>query len=230
MSLWTRPSSLASSSTLQGSPALYISPSDDTVESTNLYPRIEEGERILKSHDFSTILLLLRFWPYSDESLLHSVLRNRRISILATLLVLAEIDNRQAINGLSKDQMLDRLKPLYHINSPTWHPIFGPRQTVNQTPEGLATIVNQQSWRGFLLILFEDWVQYTLGHSVTSVEDFLYYHTHVLRTMVSSYLYMYPHQLQKYRLATHVSLNFQILSPPADFTNRHYAGRVPLRI
>ena len=145
---------LASSFTLQGSPALSISPSDETVESTNLYPRNEEGERILRGHDFSAILLLLRFWPYPDESLLRSVLRNRRVSVLATLLVLAGIDNRQAIAGLSKDQMLDRLKSPYHINSPTWHPIFGPRQTVDQTPDGLAAIVNQQSWRRFYQIPF----------------------------------------------------------------------------
>lgn len=106
--------------------------------------------------------------------------------------------------------MLDRLKPSYHLNSSTWHPIFGPRQTVNETAEDLAAIVNQQSWQRFYQIPFEEWVQYTFGHSVTSVEDFLHYHTHMLPKVVSSYLHMYPCQVQRYWLATHVSWTFHI--------------------
>ena len=200
---------------------LIKSPSDETVESTNLYPRSEEGERILRGQDFSAILLLLRFWPYPDESLLHSVLRHRRVSVLVTMLVLAGVEDRQALAALSKDQMLDRLKSSYYVNSPTWHPIFGPRQTVDQTPDGLAAIGNQQSWRRFYQIRFEELVQYTIGHSATSVEDFLHYHSHVLPTVVSSYLHMYPRQLQRYCIASHVSLTFHLLGSPADFTNRH---------
>ncbi|KAI9715694.1 MAG: hypothetical protein M1812_005846 [Candelaria pacifica] len=206
-SSWACPWYLASSSTLQDSLASSMSTSDDAVESTNQYPQMEEGDSILRGHDFSAILLLIRFWPYPDKSLLRSVLCNRRVSVVATLLVVAGVGNQQAVAKLSKDQMLDRLELLFPSNSPTWQPLFGPRQAVDQTPDGLAATINQQSWRQFHSIPFEDLVQYTLGHSATSVEDFLHYHTSVLPTVVSRYLYMYPDQLQRYRLATHALSN-----------------------
>lgn len=181
----------------------------------------EEGSRILRGHDFSAILLLIRFWPYPDKSLLHSVLRSRRVSVLATLLIFAGVGNRQAVAGFSKDQMLDRLESLFPADSLTWQPLFGPRQTADQTPDGLAVIIDQQSWRRFREIPFEALVQYTLGRSANSVENFLHYHIHVLPTVVASYLYMYPGQLQRYRLATHVSSTFHFLGSSADFADRN---------
>jgi hypothetical protein len=210
----------ASSSTLRSSPASSASSSDDTVGLTNLHTRREEGDRILRGHDFSAILLLIRFWPYPDRSLIDSVLCNRRVSVLATLLVLAGVDSRQSVAEFSKDQMLDRLQSLLSAPSPISQPLFGPRQTANQTPDGLAAILSRQSWQRFHAITFEDLVQHTLGHCAASVGDFVRYHTHVLPTVVSTYLNMYPAQLQRYFSATLVSSTFRFLDPPANFNDR----------
>ncbi len=181
----------------------------------------EEGSRILRGHDFSAILLLIRFWPYPDKSLFHSILCERRVSVLATLLIFAGVGNRQAVDGFNKDHMLDRLRSLFPADSPTWQPPFEPHQTVNEPPDGLAAIIDQQSWRRFREIPFEALVQYTLGRSADSVEKFFDYHVHVLPTVVASYLFMYPGQLQKYRLATDVSSTFRFLCSSADFADRN---------
>jgi len=210
----------SASSTRRSSLASSASSSDDTLGLTNLHTLREEGDRILRDHDFSAILLLIRFWPYPDISLTHSVLSKRRVYVLATLLVLAGVGNRQTIAKLSKREMLDRLQSSFSAPSPISQPLFGPRQTANQTPDGLAAILSRQSWQRFHAITFEDLVQYTLGHCAASVEDFVHYHTHVLPTVVSTYLNMYPAQLQRYFLATLVSSTFRFLDPPANFNDR----------
>ena len=118
-----------SSSTRRSSLTSFASSSDDAVGLRNLYTQREEGDRILESHDFSAILLLIRFWPYPDKSLIESVLSNRRVPVLATLLMFAGVGNRQSVAELSKDQMLDRLQSLFSAPSPAWQPLFGPYQT-----------------------------------------------------------------------------------------------------
>lgn len=212
--------SSASSSTRRSSLASSASSADDDVGLRNLYIQREEGDRILRGHNFFAILLLIRFWPYPDKSLIDSLLSTRRVSVLATLLVLAGVGNRQSVAEFSIEQMLDRLQSSFSAPSPTWQPAFGPYQTADQTPDDLAAIISRQSWQQFHAITFEDLVQYTLGHCAASVEDFVHYHTRVLPSVVSMYLRMYPAQLQRYLLATRVSSTFHFLNPAANFNDR----------
>ncbi len=126
------------------------------MESTNPYPQEKEGQRILQGHKPSAILLLLRFWPYPDKTLfLFFFLRERTIPDLESLLI-ARIDDRHSVGGLSKDQMLHRLKPSLPADSLTslLHSKLHP--TVND----LEAVIRQ-----FHQISFEDLVQYTLGYA-----------------------------------------------------------------
>ncbi|KAI9749073.1 MAG: hypothetical protein M4579_007008, partial [Chaenotheca gracillima] len=214
---WTQPSSVVPSASLVSSSASSTSsPSfpEDAPDTVGLYPWREEGERILRGYDFSAMLLLVRFWPYSDKTMLREVLLGRRISVLNTLLLLNRAADRTLVAELSNDEKLDRLKwPSVPSQGET---PFAPRQTVDETPDRLAAIIAHQTWRRFRRIPFEELVQYALGHPAPSVESFLQYHEDVLPQVVFLYLQMYPSDVERYNLAMEVSHRRQSLQSSAN--------------
>lgn len=58
-------------------------------DSADVFDHFDQGKakEILLNHDLSAILLLLRYWPYSDKSLFESVSRTWQDPFINALLV-----------------------------------------------------------------------------------------------------------------------------------------------
>lgn len=181
-----------SSATLQGSSICSTKISDTSVPD----PLEVEGEKILRGHDFQAILLLLRFWPYADGSHLSSILQNRPDAVINTLLTKGCGVSRKAVAGMSRSQRLEQLD--LRPPSPALHQNWTPRRTIDEGPEHIATMINEQSCQQFSEIPFQHLLKHALGFYEDSLDDFFYYHTTILPTLIRLHLQMNPDQLQKY--------------------------------
>ena len=161
-------------------------------------PSREDGLELMRGHDFSAIVLLIRFWPYPDEDLLDSSLHQRGNAIISTLLVLKGAGSREAVAQLNREEKLAQLRPP-PSTSAYEQPRWMPTRTRDESAERISAFMAEQSSRLFRTsISFQHLLRHIFGYSITSLDDFFEYHRSVLPTQIYMHLRMFPGQVQKY--------------------------------
>ena len=179
-------------------------PSSGVGQDTVLHSRWLENEtaKILQGDSLEDLKRLFRFWPYQDDNLPGSILRNRLEVTLDTFLILLRMEagHKEPFVNLDTDhkiqEILDRLWQRPPPPDLTWE--WTPQDAVYKADiEIIAADIDKASHLQFRQIPFEDWVRHALGYTPASVERFFDQHD-ILRGQLSHFLSDVPEAFGKF--------------------------------
>ena len=179
-----------------------------------------EARLILMGYDIHEIQRLIRYGFFSDN-LPRDVLRSRN---KGTVDGFFEIVAPQIVE-LSQDKQVEEIIRRSKVASVPLLP-WGWFPSLQDLPaKTIAEAIEAESHRQFTRIPFEEWVRYSLGYSVFSIECFLHQHTN-LHKLLLDHLLDFPDEIEKYskieeiRRKRSVSssrlINFRIASSKAE--------------
>lgn len=160
-----------------------------------------EVKLILSAYDVKAIQRVIRYNLFNHGDLIRNVLRNRnKDTVKGFLGDIVAPEERVFTAELTQDELVEKIIRLSQTTSARyftweWLPSL---QGFDSGPQAIAAEIDAESHRQFSSIPFEEWVRYSLGYSVTSVEWFLHQHTN-FNKLLSNYLNKFPDEIKKYR-------------------------------
>lgn len=165
----------------------------------------DEAKTILMAYDTKSLQRVIRYRLFPDENLPRKTLRNRNANTVETFLVgliapqeaplVAELSHIQKV-----EEIIRRSRIIPHSYVPwTWFP-----SPETSDPQAIAAAIDAESHLQFARIPFEEWVRYSLGYRVISVEWFLQQHTN-LSFHLLNHLQGFTYDIQTYLAVEKVS-------------------------
>jgi hypothetical protein len=211
-----------SSAQVQPVGATYASPQTHTslFQSSAEVPRFaipyrywEDGAiSILIAYDVQDIQRVIRYRLFRDENIPRRTLRDREPGMIMRFLselstpqeapLIAELSHNQKV-----EEIIRRSRMLTLSFIPwSWFPTQG-----NCDPQAIAAAIEAESHLQFSRVPFEEWVRYSLGYRVISVEWFLQQHTNLYLHLLN-HLQGFANEIQIYLEVEKVGLTRRLRS------------------
>lgn len=175
----------------------------------------DEATMVLWTFNVNEIRDLLQYRLYYSDFFARDILRSRNEGTVAdfatTLLVEKDLYPVSMTHNGKVDIILLLSQPTYGVPRPwSWYPT---RSFTTNDARQLADEIDAESENQFKEIQFEDWVQFSLGYSTSSVDWFLVQHRDLYFSLIT-HLNSFPDQIGLYLEVEKVCETWYLLSYP----------------
>lgn len=151
------------------------------------------------AYDVQALQRVIRYRLFRDENLPRRLLRSRNAGtveeFLYNLVAPQEVPSLAEFSHGQKVEEIIRRARVFFPSLIPWS--WFPRRDANSDHQAIAAAIDSESHLQFSRISFEEWVRYSLGYQVISVEWFLQQHTNLFLHLLS-YLNGNPDEIGVY--------------------------------